>query len=176
MKEQLTDLWDATTAASQRHLNALGVWALDNPDLVFIITMSTIALLLLWGFISAMNRKKPQGEAEEMAQRKAYLDILYADIIGDALFELYHQGVVSRQEYKRDCRRIGVRCQLTDLLPRRNDSRAIAARVRKNVDRMKNELLRIQPRIPGPKPGEVVPLPPVKRVRMFLALGKPLKL
>lgn len=175
MQKELVTYWDATTASAQRHLNALGVWAVENPDIVFLVAMSTVALLLLWGAISAFNHKKPKGEGEEMAQRKAYLDILYADIIGDALFELYHQGVISRQEYKRDCRRIGVRCQLTDLLPRRNDSRAIAARVRKNVERMKAELSRFQPRIPGPKPGEEVPLPPVRRVRMFLAVGKALK-
>lgn len=156
------------------NLNSLGDWAGNHPDGVLFATVLVMAAAALWGLFSWNNTRKTQGEAEEMAKRDRQLDEMFADGFGDVLFDFLNNDLISRQEYKRACRKYGLKYQLSDLLPRRNHSRAISATVRRNVATMRDQMAKVQPRIPGPKPGEDANLVVVRR-RVFVAVGKTLK-
>lgn len=145
-----------------------------HPVAVFSVFWSTVAVVSLWGIFKL--RRNKSGETYKMAQRKAYLDRLYADMIGDGLAELLHQGKINSQEYRRGFKTFGAKHGLTDLMPRKTHPMAIKTRVQKNVSSMKllDEYGKpIQPSIPGPKPGEVS-LPPRKEPKRWVMTRKKL--
>lgn len=156
-------------------LNSFGLWAIDHPDVITVTASFLVAGGVAWGALEwLMNRKLRRGEAEEMATRQAELDQLYADMIHDMMFGLLEKDKISRQEYRRDLQRFGIKHKLGDIIRKRTHPSATRARVKKNVAKMKEDLSKVQPGvIPGPKPGEVVPVPPVKRLR-WIAKGKTL--
>lgn len=155
-------------------LNNFGLWAIDHPDAITITAVGLIAGGVSWGIMDWYSRRKTRGEAEEMATRQAELDQLYADMIHDMMFGLLEKDKISRQEYRRDLQRFGIKHKLGDIIRKRTHPSATRARVKKNIAKMKEDLSKVQPgAIPGPKPGEVVPVPPVKRLR-WIAKGKTL--
>jgi hypothetical protein len=146
-----------------------------HPVAVFTAFWVLFVAFSVWGMLKL--RRNKSGENYKMSQRRAYLDRLYADMIGDGLAELLHQGKINSQEYRRGFKAFGVKYGLTDLMPRKTHPMAVRVRVRKNVASMK--LLDasgnpIQPSIPGPKPGEVT-LPPPKEPKRWVARKKLLR-
>ena len=127
-------------------------WTLNNPEIMCYVAVAALAAAIamgiaLWMVLARRDNRPDDREARIkrmmtiMAQRKAKLDAMYADMIGDMLFELWFKGAISRQEYRRDSRRFGVKYKLLDLLPRRNKPQAIKARVNKNIQRLHEEKL-----------------------------------
>ncbi len=150
----------------------------EYPVLSFII-FCTIFLILCAKGLKKVYRRSKQGAAYKMAQRKAYLERLYADMVGNGLSDLLLNGKISDQEYRRGFKEFGVKHRIMDLLPRKTHPDAIRSRVKKNiastklVDQYGNP---IQPSIPGPKPAEVtVPTSPSKNPRKWVLVGKKLR-
>lgn len=147
----------------------------DHPVLSFIISV-TIFLILCTLLLKKIYRRSKQGAAYKMAQREAYLDRLFADVIGDGLAQLLVAEKISDQEYRRAFKKFGMKYKLTDLLPRKTHPEAIRSRIMSNikstklVDQYGNP---IQPSIPGPKPAEVVvSTSPSKEPRRWVLVGK----
>lgn len=142
-----------------------------NPVLTLFVVLTAIAILVAWGVSKRRNRNK-LGTIRKMAQRRAYLDRLFADKIGDVFANLLHEGKISNQEYRNAFKKFGKKHGLTDLLPKNTHPEAIKRNVKKNIKSMR--LLDasgapIQPRIPGPKPPEVV-VPAPKEPKRWVAI------
>ena len=152
-------------------LTGAAVIVMDNPAVVFFGAL-VLASLVTWG----ITRRSTKGEAIAMVKRRVLLDEKYADMIGDGLFEMLCKDEIDRHEYKRACRRFGMAYRLSDLLVAKNKKRGMKSRILNNIRTTK--LLDasgnpIQPRIPGPKPGEDMPAPPMKQPK-WVAKGKSL--
>lgn len=172
-------------------------WTLDHPEMVFFTVVFFLVLGLAWGFLVWNNRSKQERPEDRearlrrvirlMAQRKAKLDEMYADMIGDMLFNLWFTGAISRQEYRRDSRRFGVKYKLLDLLPRRNSKEAIKARIRKNVAAIRADHVEMRKQLEKIRSGGFAvlegkvkdmpnPSPQGRQVRLYLVKGKSLGL
>lgn len=168
--EWRTQTQDVVTHA----LNTFGVAVVDNPGAAFFSTVGILAAVAAWGVV---RRGKSKGEEIEMVKRRVLLDEKYADMIGDGLFDMLCRDEIDRHEYKRACRRFGMAYRLSDLIAAKNQKRGMKSRVMNNI--RKTKLLDasgdpIQPRIPGPKPAEVVPVPQSKQPKRWVAKGKSL--
>jgi len=147
------------------------------PEVILItavIAAMTLAGLAIAMVISWSLHTKPRNEDAEM-RRRLQLDSMYADRFGDALFDMLMANDIDRHEYKRACRRFGIAYRLSDLLTRKNSKRGLKYRVAHNCEVMHKQIFKTQPRIPGPKPGEDVPVskPVVKPKRkVWLVVGK----
>lgn len=174
MTEHFMFLYDSIAEAVRKVGDAVYWWVFFNPLTAFIIFWSLVVIAFVWGTRRWWRSEK--GENYKMAQRKAYLDRLFADMIGDGLTDLYLSGKLKPHEYRKSFKKFGVKHGLTDLMPRKIHPSAIKTRVRKNISSMK--LLDasgrpIQPSIPGPKPGEVT-LPPHKEPKRWVVIRKKL--
>lgn len=157
--------WRQSITANAEAGLAFGVgFITDHPEETFLATVAVLGSMALLVSVRWINTWKARGEAEEMAQRKAYLDQLYADRFGDVLFDMLCKDEISRQEYKRDTRRFGVKYHLKDLLTRKNNQRGTAARVKKNIKAVKLLDASGQPITPKlPDPAKVKPAPRPKK-------------
>jgi hypothetical protein len=175
MTLDLMDLRIQAQDAVRSNLDAFGTFVVTHPEgMMFAATIFLCVILILFVH-NRINGGKKKGNT--MAQRQAYLDRLYADMIGDALFDLMYAEKISRQEYRAACKRLGIQYGLSDLLPVRLHPKAIAHRVKKNCRTTKlldASGLPIQPSIPGPKPAEVIPVPPQKQPKRWVTRGKAL--
>lgn len=170
MTIDLIEWREAVTTAAGSAVDAAGTMVFDHPDAV------TIAAIL--GVVVAAHRwwprrkKDTQGEQDEM-KRRVQLESTYADKIHDFMLDLLTKGVITRKEYKRDCRRFGVAFRLFDLLRPMRSKNGIKHKVRRNVAANHATLQFIQAeKIPGPKPGEVPALPSKPKRKAWVAVGK----
>lgn len=175
MTELLKYLYDGVAEITRNFLDLIYWSIFFNPVAAFVAFWAVLLFVAILGIVRWL-RKDTRGTDYKMAQRKAYLDRIFADMIGDGLSELYLSGKINAQEYRRHFKIFGVKHGLTDLMPRKTHPSAVKSRVHKNVSSMK--LLDasgkpIQPSIPGPKPGEVV-LPPRKEPKRWVVVGKKL--
>lgn len=174
MTEYFRFLYDVVAETTRSVGDTLYWWVFFNPVLTFVGFWAL--LFAVWILGARHFKKNKRGTDFKMAQRKAYLDRVFADMIGDGLSELYLSGKINSQEYRRCFKMFGVKYGLTDLLPRKLHPSAIKSRVIKNTSSVK--LLDehgnpIQPSIPGPKPGEVC-LPPTKEPKRWVVIRKKL--
>lgn len=160
-------------------LNGFAAVVINYPGAVFAGTVGILGSLAVVGAIRHI-RSKSRGE-DDMARRRVLLDEKYADMIGDGLFEMLLKDDIDRHEYKKACRRFGIAYHLSDLLVAKNKQRGMKSRIKNNI-RMTKLLDAsgdpIQPRIPGPKPAEVVPVPQMKQAKApkrWIAKGKSLQ-
>lgn len=156
-------------------LTGFASFVLDNPTLTLAGVVTILVGLVVWGTI----RHVRDNRGTSMSERKAHLAGLYADHIHSLMFALLHSGKISKQEYRRDLQAMAKKLGLQDLKRVSLHPLATRHRVNKNISSVK--LLDasgnpIQPTIPGPKPAEVVPVPPRKQVdaKRWVAKGKSL--
>lgn len=156
-------------------LTGLSSFVVDNPGATLAGTVGILGFLAVVGVMRRVKTWHKKGNT--MAERKAQLAQLYADHIHSLMFGLLHSGKISNQEYRRDLQDMAKRLGLSDLKRVSLHKGATRARVSKNVSSVKlldASGVPIQPRIPGPKPAEVVPVPqslPSKR-KQWIAQGK----
>lgn len=156
--------------ALAKSVDAVGTFVLTEPELVFYEAMCGLLLIILVWVVLRKN-KTPQGEQDEM-KRRIQLESVYADKVHDFMLDMLMKNEITRKEYKRDCKRFGVTFRLLDLLRSPRSKIGIKHRVLRNVSANHKTLPFIQP-IPGPKPGEDVPVPPVKSKRkVWVVVGK----
>lgn len=152
-------------------LGAVSTYMAEHPEEVLVISLGLLAVGAIWGLASVISayRRKNKGK-RKVAERKKYLEGLYGDGIHEMLFKFYHEGHISRHEYRRDLRKLGRKLGIRDLLPVSFHPEAIKRRVTTACADMKASLSKVRPGThPGPKPGEVAPLPPVKKTNRWLA-------
>lgn len=156
-------------------LTGVATLILDHPDVTFFGTVGILGSLAAWGVRRHWKNRKV-GETY-MAARKACLDQLYADGLHSMMIGLLHCGKISDQEYRRDLQKMAKDTGLSDLKRRSYHPEATRHRVKTNIKTVKlvdASGQPIQPRIPGPKPGEAVPVPPRKQSKSWIAKGKSL--
>lgn len=163
-----TTISDALT----KSVDAVGTFVLNEPELVFYEALCGILLIILVLVLLRKN-KTPQGEQDEM-KRRTHLESVYADKVHDFMLDMLMKEEITRKEYKRDCRRFGVAFRLLDLLRSPKSRIGIKYRILRNVSANHKTLPFIQTKeIPGPKPGEDVPVPPSKPKRKtWVVVGK----
>lgn len=118
------------------------------------VAASSIVALLVMRWMQKQNQRRI---ADEDMKRRAILDQKYADGFGDVLFDMLHAGIITRHEYKRDCKRFGIAYRLSDLLVKKNPKRGMHYRVRKNIAES-HHTPDLRGKIPGPKPGSDTPV------------------
>lgn len=139
-----------------------------NPGVTAVLA-AVPAAVLTTHLMSRMTTKR--GLNEDM-KRRVKLEATYADRIHDFMFDLLCKGEITRHEYKRDLKRMGIGYQLFDLLRPMKARKGLAHRVKHNIAVNHSTMQHIQPgKIPGPKPGEDVPTSaPVKKRKVYLAV------
>lgn len=158
--------------AFDKGVNAVGIYILNNPELVLL--QAACALLgIFLVLVSRIKNKTPQGEQDEM-KRRVQLESIYADKVHDFMLDMLWKNEITRKEYKRDCKRFGVAFRLMDLLRPVRSKIGIKHKVMRNIAANHSTLPFIQAeKIPGPKPGENVPVSSVKPKRkVWVVMGK----
>lgn len=141
-----------------------------NPGTAALVAAVPAAVIVTLYVAKKMNR---QGLDDDM-RRKVQLESHYADRIHDFMLDDLTNGVISRKEYMRDLKRMGIAYRLFDLLRPMKAKNGIKHRVRRNCAVNHDTLQFIKPGvIPGPKPGEDLPSAPVvkKRKIYLVAVG-----
>lgn len=113
-------------------------------------------------------RKRPSIRAVEGKFMAKWKNGIVADKLGDAIFDLEMSGILSEQEATRANKKIGKALGLTDLLPRRFNKMWLRYyflgsknKEGKSFPPLYQKLAGPAKPIPGPKPGEEIPVAPV---------------
>lgn len=158
-----------------RGVNSVGRFVMEWPELVAFEAGCAAVAGGMWLMLRKNKKRTPdqvkQGEQDEM-KRRVQLEGVYADRIHDFMLDMLGKGEITRKEYKRDCKRFGIAFRLFDLLRPARSKTGIKHRVLRNVAANHSTLQYIQPS-PGPKPGENVPVAPVRvKRKVWLVVGK----
>src|SRR6266576_4501059 len=152
-------------------VDTVGTFILTYPELVVFEAGCAALALSLWLLWRWRKNRPTNGEQDEM-KRRTQLESIYADKVHDFMLDMLHKRDITRKEYKRDCKRFGVAFRLLDLLRPPHPKLGIKHKVLHNVAENHKTLPFIQPG-PGPKPGEGVPVSPVKSKRkVWVVVGK----
>lgn len=137
-------------------------FVIDNEGILVFEVVAAVAAFALW---RAMH---PKNKADDM-KRRTQLESTYADKIQDFMLQMLVDGDITRAEYKRDCKRMGIGYRLFDLLRPVKGKIGMKHRVRHNCDVINHSTS--SGKIPGPKPGESV-TPPKSRKKFLVVVAK----
>lgn len=139
-----------------------------NPGAAAIIAAVPAAVITSF-FV--MRKTQRRGLNDDM-KRRVQLESAYADKIHDFMLDMLVKGEITRREYKRDLKRMGIGFHLFDLLRPMKARKGIAHRVRHNCAVNHSTVEKIRPdKSLGPKPGEDIPSKPMKKARkVYLAV------
>lgn len=179
LKEKAATVVDGLNSQLHDNIGHVSNFFAVNENVLFIAGWSSFVGVCTWVGLTYIKRwrdakKEPDVELKVAEMKKrAYLDQMYADAFGDALFDLLYDDKIDRHEYKRACRRFGIAYSLSDLLVRKNKKRGMKHRVKHNIAVM-HRTPSVVGKIPGPKPGADVPVvvlvPNVRKT--WVATGK----
>lgn len=157
---------------TQEYLGTVFVGAANfmftNPGMTAIVAAVPAAIITAY----VMVRLTPRRDVDEEMKRRIKLETHYADRIHDFMLDDLVNGVITRKEYKRDLKRMGIAYRLWDLLRPMKAKKGIAHRVKHNCAVNHSTLAHIRAdKIPGPKLGEATPPSlPAKQRKVYLAV------
>jgi hypothetical protein len=145
------------------------------PGPVLIATCIITSGVMAWTVLRWKEHQDKQRADNDM-KRRAVLDQMYADAFGDVLFQKLHDGVITRHEYRRDCKRFGIAYRLGDLLTRKNPKRGMRYRIIRNCQDIHHTPSTVG-KIPGDRPiqnprNDIPVVAVVTQRKVWVARGK----